>query len=211
MNGCGRPRVSEQGCSHLHRRPPRQDHAHDRYLATFHASKKRGPYGCTEVTQPKSEIYRLRLTLFLLLCFFCFSSSGLNMTQAKLTVTRRITAPRTITVSIAASSAVVFIAILFLLSSSDTPITRQSGSAESLEKEHQRSIAMLRQNEGFTKVVQSAEGARNTLPLGVGSLVPLLSESRLHVTSEKIRHNTPVRADPRGTTTLERDSFNFLT
>src|SRR5207249_3918039 len=147
MNGCGRPRVSEQGCSHLHRRPPRQDHAHDRYLATFHASKKRGPYGCTEVTQPKSEIYRLRLTLFLLLCFFCFSSSGLNMTQAKLTVTRRITAPRTITVSIAASSAVVFIAILFLLSSSDTPITRQSGSAESLEKEHQRSIAMLRQND----------------------------------------------------------------
>src|SRR5206468_11257772 len=81
----------------------------------------------------------------------------------------------------------------------------------SLEKEHQRSIAMLRQNEGFTKVVQSAEGARNTLPLGVGSLVPLLSESRLHVTSEKIRHNTPVRADPRATTTLERDSFNFLT
>src|SRR5439155_6852227 len=78
MNGCGRPRVSEQGCSHLHRRPPRQDHVHDRYLATFHASKKRGPYGCTEVTQPKSEIYRLRLTLFLLLCFFCFSSSGLR-------------------------------------------------------------------------------------------------------------------------------------
>jgi len=54
--------------------------------------------------------FRLRLRLFLPLPFF--RSNGPNMAQATVRAPRRITAPRTITISTATSSA-VFIAILF--------------------------------------------------------------------------------------------------
>jgi len=59
--------------------------------------------------------YRFRLRLRLL-PFFRFTSNGPKMTQATVTAPRRITAPKTITVSIAANSAVpVFIVCPFFL------------------------------------------------------------------------------------------------